>query len=198
MHVQALLINCYPEEKRSKILGYREALAQAAASAGMEVALREEADDSLTGAPFDLCVISGSPKMVGDGEFEPALADLIRACDRPLLGVCYGHQLLAAAFGGTVRKDTHRHKGDEEVRVLESGGLFKGFPPAFTMHESHQEIVLRDAALRATFVETAESFEGGLEGIRHRERPLFGVQFHPEASGERGLALFRNFLGMRP
>lgn len=198
MPVSILLVNCYSKDKEPRIQPYHEFLRQAAAGLGREIAVREEDDHALSGLPFDLCVVSGSQKMVGDGEFEPSLADLMRTCGRPLLGICYGHQLLARAFGGTVRRDTRKHKGDEEVRLLASGGLFEGFPPSFPMRESHEEIVVRDERLRTAFEETAESPGGGLEGIRHRERPLFGVQFHPEASGEPGSRLFANFLGMAP
>ena len=197
MPVQVLLINCYSKDKGARIRPYHEFLLRAASGFGVELAIREENDTALSGLPFDLAVVSGSQKMVGDGEFEPALAELMRSCPRSLLGVCYGHQLLARAFGGTVRRDVRKHKGDEEVRLLVPNGLFEGFPNAFPMRESHEEIVVRDQALRSAFEETAETAEGGLEGIRHRERPLFGVQFHPEASGEHGLRFFRNFLGMR-
>jgi GMP synthase-like glutamine amidotransferase len=196
MPLWVLIVNCYHQNKAEKIAPYHTALTLAAGRAGVGIAIREEDDDALSGAPFDLCVISGSHKMVGDGEFEPALADLMRSCERPLLGICYGHQLLAHTFGATVRRDGRKHKGEEEVRRLAPGGLFEGFPETFPMHESHEEVVVRDAALLAAFEETAESSEGGLEAVRHRERPLFGVQFHPEASGEPGLRLFGNFLGM--
>ena len=196
MPISVLLVNCYHNRKSEKIAPYRTALELAAGRAGTTIEVRDEYDDALSGAPFDLCIVSGSHKMVGDGEFEPALVGLMRSCARPLLGICYGHQLLAHAFGATVRPDARKRQGDEEVRCLVSGGLFEGFPAAFPMRESHEEVVVRDAALRSAFEETAESFEGGLEGIRHRERPLFSVQFHPEASGDHGLRLLANFLGL--
>lgn len=198
MPLRVLFVNCYPEGGEAKISGYRDALRTAAWRLGVAIEVREEPDAALSGAPFDLVVVSGSPKMVGGGQVEPALEELIRACAVPLLGICYGHQVLARAFGATVRRDGRKHAEEKEVRILEPGGLFEGFPPSFPMRESHREVVVRDDALHAVFMETAESAEGGLEGIRHRERPLFGVQFHPERSGEPGLRLFANFLRMGP
>jgi GMP synthase-like glutamine amidotransferase len=196
MPLEILLVNCYAEQRGEKIAPYHDALRGAAAPLGLEIAIREESDHALSGGPFDLAVVSGSQKMVGDGQIEPALADLMRSCAQPLLGICYGHQVLARAFGGTVGPDARGHRGDEEVRFLGSRGLFEGFPAASPMRESHREVVVRDDALRAVFEETAESSEDGVEGIRHRERPLYGVQFHPEASGETGLRLFINLLRM--
>jgi GMP synthase-like glutamine amidotransferase len=194
MPIRVLLVNCYPTDAEVKIAGYRDALRRAAERAGVAIEVREEPDATLSGAPSDLVVVSGSPKMVGEGQVEPALVELARSCAVPLLGICYGHQLLAHAFGATVRRDGLKHKGEEQVRLLKPGGLFEGFPASFPMHESHEEIVVRDEALHAIFEEIAESPEGGLEGIRHRDKPLFGVQFHPEQSGERGLQLLANFL----
>ena len=113
---------------------------------------------------------------------------------KPLLGVCYGHQALAAAFGAWVRRDLASHLGEETVRIAAGGGIFSGFPASFPMHESHEEIVVRDPALKRNFALLAESGSGLVEAIAHRERPLFGVQFHPERSGELGVRLLANFL----
>ena len=132
--------------------------------------------------------------MVAAGEVEPALLDLIRRSRRPLLGVCYGHQVLAAAFGARVIKDEVKHLGDEDIRVAAGHELFASLPAVFGMRESHEESVARDQDLDKNFMVLAESGPGRVEVIVHREQPFFGVQFHPEKSGEAGVKLLGNFL----
>ena len=82
------------------------------------------------------------------------------------------------------------------VGIFVTYGLFAGFPPVFPMLQSHEEIVLRDAGLEDGFRVLAESGAGLVEAIVHRRRPLYGVQFHPERSGELGVKLLANFLRM--
>ena len=105
---------------------------------------------------------------------------------RPLLGICYGHQVLAAAFGALVKKDETKHFGNEDIFLNKTDPFFAAFPPVFKMAESHEEIVIRDNDLEKNFMVLAESRRGLVEAIVHRQQPLFGVQFHPEKSGELG------------
>lgn len=197
--MKLLLINCYREPAGGKIAGYRDWLYAGAAAAGIGIEL-VESDDGRPGSAGSAAaaIVSGSQKMVGDNEAGAALLEFLAGWRRPLLGICFGHQALARAFGATVRRDGTKHLGAEEVRAGEGVGLFAGFPPAFPMHESHEEIVVRDSALDHRFRVTAESGAGLVEAIVHRRRPLYGVQFHPERSGERGVKLLANFLKMIP
>ncbi len=198
--MKLLLINCYREQAGDKITGYLDWLRAGAAAAGVGIEIGESDDRRPGSAGRDAAavIVSGSQKMVGDGEAGTALLEFLAGWQRPLLGVCFGHQALARAFGATVRRDGTRHLGAEEVRAGEGGGLFAGFPRAFPMHESHEEIVVRDAALERCFRVPAESGAGLVEAIVHRQRPLYGVQFHPERSGELGVLLLANFLKMIP
>lgn len=200
MKMKLLLINCYREQASEKIAGYRDWLRAGAAAAGIGIEPVESDDGRPGSAGRDAAaaILSGSQKMVGDGEAGAALLEFLAGRRRPLLGICFGHQALARAFGATVRRDGTKHLGAEEVRAGEGGGLFAGFPPAFFMHESHEEIVVRDAALERRFLVTAEGGAGQVEAIVHRRRPLYGVQFHPERSGEFGVKLLANFLKMIP
>jgi len=195
MKKNILLVNCYRERAEEKIVGYREWLQAGAAAAGLELAVQTAADNGVLPAAdeFDAVIVSGSQKMAGDGETEPGLLAFITGGQRLLLGVCYGHQALAAAFGSLVKKDGEKHLGEEEIFLNKTDALFAGFPPHFKMAESHEEIVVRDNDLERSFMVLAESRQGLVEAIRHRDHPLYGVQFHPEKSGELGIRLLANF-----
>ena len=143
---------------------------------------------------FSAVIVSGSQKMVAAGEVEPGLLEFLSKNRRPLLGICYGHQVLAAAFGALVKKDETKHLGDEDICLNKTDPLFAAFPPVFKMAESHEEIVIRDNDLEKKFMVLAESRRGLVEAIVHRQHPLFGVQFHPEKSSDLGIKLLVNFL----
>ncbi len=193
--MELLLINCYRERAEEKIKGYHEWLQAGAAAAKMELAVRDAADrEPLPGAgEFAAVVVSGSQKMVAAGEAEAGLAAFLRSNRRLLLGICYGHQVLARAWGSLVKRDTDKHLGEEEILLNKTDPLFFAFPQIFRMAESHEEIVVRDNDLERNFMVLAENRHGLVEAIRHREIPLYGVQFHPEKSGELGIRLLVNF-----
>lgn len=194
--MKILLINCYREEAEIKIAGYHEWLKAGAAAAGVELMVHD-ADDRQAlpkSGEFSGLIVSGSQKMVGVDEVEAGLLEFLNKNRRPLLGICYGHQVLARAFGCLVKKDGRRHLGDEEIFIKKAQGLFSAFPPVFKMRQSHEEIVGRDGALGSHFRVLAENAAGRVEAIVHREYPLYGVQFHPEKSGQFGIRLLVNFL----
>jgi GMP synthase-like glutamine amidotransferase len=199
MKIDILLVNCYQRAVAGKMDSYVEAVRQAAQGLALAPEFTQVADGDLprtSGAGSDCgCVIvSGSHKMVGTGEITPELIDFLRRNRRPLLGICYGHQVLARAFGAGVIRDRAEHRGRERIFRRGASKLFAGFPAAFPMSESHREIVSRDDRLSSRFVVLAETGEGAVEAIRHRRFPLFGVQFHPERSGDAGVRLIANFL----
>lgn len=196
MKKSVLLINCYREKADEKIGGYHDWLKAGAAAAGLELDVRDTNDRGAfpDAGGFSALVVSGSQKMVGAAEAEPGLLEFIKSCRRPLLGICYGHQALARAFGCLVKKDGQKHQGDEEIFLKKADALFAGLPPVCKMRQSHEEIVARDPALEANFHVLAHNASGRVEAIVHRELPLYGVQFHPEKSGEPGLQLLVNFL----
>jgi anthranilate synthase component II len=123
---------------------------------------------------------------------------MIAAAERweiPLLGVCLGHQAIGAYHGGRVEKAPPRH-GKSSPVTHEAAGLFAGLPNPFEAARYHS-LVVREEGLTADLVVTARSDDGLVMGLRHRHKPVHGVQFHPESvltpDGEKLLA---NFLAM--
>ena len=124
--------------------------------------------------------------------------ELVAACAdaaKPLLGVCLGHQAIGQHFGGHVVRGGLMH-GKTSLVDHDGTGVFKGLPSPFTATRYHSLIVER-ASLPAELAITAESEDGLIMGLAHREHPLFGVQFHPESiASEQGAALLGNFLSV--
>lgn len=117
----------------------------------------------------------------------------------PILGVCLGHQSIGQAYGGTVvRAGNIMHGKTSRIRH-EGRGVFAGLPDAYEATRYHSLVVQR-ASLPAELEITAwtENADGSFEeimGLRHREHPVEGVQFHPESIlTEHGHALLKNFL----
>jgi len=197
MKINILLVNCYERAQANKMEAYVEAVRQAALGLALAPEFTRVTERELTrtsGADGGCVIVSGSSKMVGDGECAPELGDFLRRNRRPLLGICYGHQALAWAFGAEVIRDDTEHDNREEIFRRGASRLFADFPESFPMRESHREIVSRNERLLGRFTVLAETGAGAVEAIGHRRSPLFGVQFHPERSGAWGVKLFANFL----
>jgi anthranilate synthase/aminodeoxychorismate synthase-like glutamine amidotransferase len=112
----------------------------------------------------------------------------------PILGVCLGHQSIGEAFGGiTVRASRIMH-GKTSPISHDGRGVFKGLPNPFEAMRYHS-LVLDEKTLPECLEITAESDQGELMGIRHKELPIEGVQFHPESiMTPDGVDLLKNFL----
>jgi anthranilate synthase/aminodeoxychorismate synthase-like glutamine amidotransferase len=123
-------------------------------------------------------VISPGP---GVPEEAGVTMELIRAAAaRPLLGICLGHQALAAVHGGRVVRGAAPVHGKTSEIHHGGAGLFEGLPEPFEATRYHSLVVERDG-LPATLEITAWTADGTVMGLRDRERPHFGVQFHPES-----------------
>jgi anthranilate synthase component 2 len=114
----------------------------------------------------------------------------------PLLGVCLGHQAIGQAFGGRVVRAPEPKHGKLSAVTHGDSGVFAGLPQKFAATRYHSLVVDR-AALPETLVVNAESEDGLIMGLHHRDLPIHGVQFHPESiASEHGHALLRNFLAL--
>lgn len=114
----------------------------------------------------------------------------------PILGVCLGHQAIGQAFGGTVIRAPQPMHGKMSAIRHQGSDLFAGVPDAFEATRYHSLIVER-ATLPASLIPTAFTEDGLIMGLRHRDLPIFGVQFHPESiATAHGHTLLRNFLAL--
>ncbi|UKY53518.1 aminodeoxychorismate synthase component I [Streptomyces inhibens] len=141
---------------------------------------------------FDQVMISPGPGNPGRPADFGICQEIIRTAEIPLLGVCLGHQGIALAGGGSVTLAPEPRHGRISPVLHTGEGLFAGLPSPFDAVRYHSLAVTR---LPDELAATAWTPDGVLMGLRHRYRPLWGVQFHPESIGtEHGLHLLGNFL----
>jgi anthranilate synthase component 2 len=125
-----------------------------------------------------------------------ALIAAAAARRRPLLGVCLGHQAVGQAFGGRVVRAPVPMHGKVSLIRHKAEGLFAGLPSPFAATRYHSLIVERDSLPKVLSV-TAETDDGLIMGLAHRDLPIHGVQFHPESiASEHGHDVLRNFLNL--
>ena len=112
----------------------------------------------------------------------------------PVLGVCLGHQSIGFAFNGNVIRAPYLMHGKVSQIYHKQQGVFKGLPIPFTATRYHSLIIER-SSLPDCLEITAETDDGIIMGVSHKEYPIFGVQFHPESIlTEGGRIILSNFL----
>lgn len=155
------------------------------------VVRNDEAGD-LELARFDNIVISPGPGRPDVARDVGISAAVIAETDLPLLGVCLGHQGIVVAAGGTVAAAPAALHGYLDRIEHDDRDLFAGIPQGFTAVRYHS--LCAEPPLPDSLEITATAADGVIMGVRHRSRPQWGVQFHPESiASEFGAALLRNF-----
>lgn len=141
-------------------------------------------------------VISPGPKSPIDAGVS---VELIQNCPShiPLLGVCLGHQSLGQAFGGDVIRAPYLMHGKvSEIHVNQDSKIFLNIPEKITVTRYHSLIVKKET-LPDCFTITSETEDGIIMAMEHKERPLYGLQFHPESiRTDHGKLMIQNFLNI--
>lgn len=136
-------------------------------------------------------ILSGGPSSVTKDNFH-SLPDFIRETEKPMLGICLGHQLIAHTLGGKVVKGKNAEYGISRVEVDRQGVLLEGVPASFNAWVSHFDEVKE---MPKGFAALAHSETCKVEAMECPEKKLFSVQFHPEVwHTENGEKILENFL----
>ncbi len=144
--------------------------------------------------PARICVSPG-PKSPVDAGLSVALIQHF-AGKLPIFGVCLGHQAIGHAFGGRIVRAQEIMHGKVSPITHQGTDLFKGLPSPFNVTRYHS-LAIERASLPDCLEITAQTEDGEIMGVRHRELPIYGVQFHPESVlSEHGHALLKNFLDL--
>ncbi|MDG6900340.1 MAG: gamma-glutamyl-gamma-aminobutyrate hydrolase family protein [Nitrososphaerota archaeon] len=147
----------------------------------------------------DGVALSGSPDMMSEPRIQAKYQgeiDAILGSSVPVLGVCFGHQMMAHAFGSEVVKDGSHVLDMVKTKVVVDDPLFEGLPKEMMLLESRWEVV---RPLPREFQLVARSTASEIAAMRHKSRPLYGVQFHPERYTKEnpdGFAVLGNFVRM--
>jgi para-aminobenzoate synthetase len=142
---------------------------------------------------FDALVISPGPGRPEESRDFGGCRRAILEFDLPILGVCLGHQGIATAFGGAIERAPVPVHGEATEIVHQGAPMFAAVPRRFEAVRYHSWIVVEP--LPGCLEVTARAADGTVMALAHRERPIWGVQFHPESIGTpAGAAIVRNFV----
>lgn len=132
-------------------------------------------------------ILGGGPSINNIGY----ASDYIKHFNCPILGICLGHQLIAKTFGGEVATANTESYAQVEINILEDDALFKDLESPMIVWSSHKDEV---KFLPENFKLLANSSLCGIEAMKHEEKPIYGIQFHPEVHHTpKGEFIFNNF-----
>ena len=141
-------------------------------------------------------VISPGPGNPDDGGVSLQVIDELGATT-PVLGVCLGHQCIGQVYGGVVKRAPQQMHGKTSLIYHDGDPMFAGLPNPFQATRYHS-LIVEPQTLPDCLQVTARTDDGEIMGLRHKEYPVFGVQFHPESIlTPDGIQILRNFLAVR-
>jgi GMP synthase (glutamine-hydrolysing) len=148
--------------------------------------------DDLVKEDIDGLVLSGGAPRIGLHETLGNIDEYLEKANFPILGICAGHQYMAHFFGGVAKPAKKPEYGKIELNILKEDAIFKGVPKKSIVWESHNDEVTK---LPISFICLAESESCKIQAMKHKNKPFYGLQFHPEVEHtEYGELIFKNFV----
>jgi GMP synthase (glutamine-hydrolysing) len=144
---------------------------------------------------FDAVILSGgvgSPADANSPDFSKEIK-LIKKLDKPVFGICLGFEVICHAYGTRVLRMGYLEKGIVKTRIKKKGDVFKGCRREIKVFEDHQW----DVKSVSRSMEILATSKDGIEAVRHKTKPIYGVQFHPEIrKNNQGHKALENFLNL--
>ncbi len=148
--------------------------------------------NDLENKKIDGLVLSGGAPRIGLKNELGNCAEYLEKADFPIMGICAGHQFMARFFGGEAKPSKIPEFGKIELTIIENNDLFEDVPEKSVVWESHNDEVTK---LPKDFINLAESENCKIQAMKHKNKPFYGLQFHPEVDNtEYGEEIFKNFV----
>lgn len=193
--MKIVVINNYKEQQKGN-----EALRNLERCSGQDYEMIDYRTRNLTDTVKnyspDAVILTGSNYMLSKHDTQTVFneeMEMVRDLTLPILGICFGHQIIGRAFGVEVVDLGHTIRAFKEIKLLDRDLLFNGLPDLIRVHESHRQGL---SQLPREFRHLAESSTAEIEAVAHKSRPVYGVQFHPERSDDKnphGQTIIQNF-----
>jgi GMP synthase (glutamine-hydrolysing) len=193
--MKTLIVNCYRKTPDKNIKNYCELIDN---FSSYDVVYDKDVKKNFKVNDYDAVIISGSEDYISKGKYFKDFLKFLKNIKIPVLGICYGHQIIAKAFGVEIIHGLEKiikpyPKNPEEVFILNKDEIFHGLDNKINVCESHREYVDPKYLNKFGFKLLANSKSCPVEAIKHNKKPLYGVQFHIERSGKIGEKMMDNF-----
>lgn len=193
--MKTLIANCYRKTPDKNIKNYCKLIDNFSL---YDVVYDRDIKGNLKIDNYDSVIISGSEDSISKGKYFKDFLEFLKHINIPALGICYGHQIITKALGAEILLGPEIIKKSypedpEKVQILDEDEIFCGLGNKIDVYESHREYVDPKYLNKLGLKLLANSKSCPVEAIKHFNRPLYGVQFHIERSGETGKKIMKNF-----
>ncbi|MBL7170086.1 MAG: gamma-glutamyl-gamma-aminobutyrate hydrolase family protein [Candidatus Aenigmarchaeota archaeon] len=144
---------------------------------------------------FSGIIITGAPTLLTQVDLQKymELFEFIKTVNIPILGICLGHQIMGVLYGSKIDIGKMINK-KERIEIVKEDGLFSNIENQSLFQEEHSEYITLPEGFH--LLAKSESCEN--EAMKHKNKAMYGIQFHPEVSGDNGKQVLKNFLNMCP
>jgi len=193
--MKTLIVNCYRKTPDKSIENYCKLIGNFSL---YDVVYDKDIKEDFKIDNYNAIVISGSENCISKKQYSPDFLEFLKQISIPVLGICYGHQIIAKALGvkiihGSETINKPYPEKPEKVQILDKNEIFIGLDNKIDVFESHQEYVNPEYLDKFGIKLLASSKSCPVEAFKHLKRSLYGVQFHIERSGEVGKKIVKNF-----